>query len=163
MKRSTLSFCYVAVPSHLQFITYSQKGDHSKHQEMPLDTTLNSSSSILTLSYLRNICVPLTKSLFKSAGITVSHFFSMLPSTLKYLYTVAAFHTVSFVYGCFAGKCIPTSSTVQKYFKVDGSMEKNWDTVIPADLKRLFVSGTKCPAGHERVNKVPPRPTWSSS
>jgi hypothetical protein len=27
-------------------------------------------------------------------------------------------------------------------FKVDGSMEKKWDTVIPADLKRLFVSGT---------------------
>jgi hypothetical protein len=28
------------------------------------------------------------------------------------------------------------------YFKVDGSMEKKWDTVIPADLNRLFVSGT---------------------
>jgi hypothetical protein len=27
-------------------------------------------------------------------------------------------------------------------FKVDGSMEKKWDIVIPADLKRLFVSGT---------------------
>jgi len=32
--------------------------------------------------------IPLIKSLFKSAGITVSHFFSMLPSTLKYLYSV---------------------------------------------------------------------------
>jgi len=33
---------------------------------------------------------------------------------------------------------------------------KKWDTVIPADLKRLFVSGTYtlCPAGHERVNAV---------
>jgi hypothetical protein len=33
-------------------------------------------------------------------------------------------------------------------------MEKKWDTVIPADLKRLSVSGTYgiCPAGHERVN-----------
>jgi hypothetical protein len=30
----------------------------------------------------------------------------------------------------------------KRYFKVDGSMEKKWDTVIPADLKRLFVSGT---------------------
>jgi hypothetical protein len=32
-------------------------------------------------------------------------------------------------------------------------MEKKWDTVIPADLKRLFLSGTYtvCPAGHERV------------
>jgi hypothetical protein len=29
-----------------------------------------------------------------------------------------------------------------RYFNVDGSMEKKWDTVIPADLKRLFVSGT---------------------
>jgi len=27
------------------------------------------------------------QSLFKSAGITVSHFFSLLPSTLKYLYS----------------------------------------------------------------------------
>jgi len=49
-------------------------------------------------------------------------------------------HTVSFVHGCFAGKCILTGST--EYFKVNGSMEKKWDTVIPADLKRLFVSGT---------------------
>jgi hypothetical protein len=49
---------------------------------------------------------------------------------------------VSFVHGCFAGKCIPTGSTEQRYFKVDGSMEKKWDTIIPADLKRLFVSGS---------------------
>jgi hypothetical protein len=28
------------------------------------------------------------------------------------------------------------------WFKIDGSMKKKWDTVIPADLKRLFVSGT---------------------
>ena len=32
--------------------------------------------------------IPLTKSPFKSTGITVSHFFSMLPSTLKYLYSI---------------------------------------------------------------------------
>jgi hypothetical protein len=51
-------------------------------------------------------------------------------------------HTVSFVHGCFAGKRILTGSTEQRYFKVDGSMEKMWDTVTPADLKRLFVSGT---------------------
>ena len=37
---------------------------------------------------MRDIYVPLTKSLFKSSGITVSHFFSMLPSTLNYLYSV---------------------------------------------------------------------------
>jgi hypothetical protein len=38
------------------------------------------------------------------------------------------------------GKCILTGSTEQIYFKVDGSMEKKWDTVTLADLKRLFVS-----------------------
>jgi hypothetical protein len=74
------------------------------------------------------------QSLFKSAGLTVSHFFSMLPSTLKYLYSVEP---------CiFPRNCIVTGSTEQRYFKVDGSMEKKWDTVIPADLKRLFLSGT---------------------
>ena len=31
-------------------------------------------------------------------------------------------------------------------------MEKKWDTVIPADLKRLSISGRICPAGRERVN-----------
>jgi hypothetical protein len=33
-------------------------------------------------------------------------------------------------------------------------VEKKWDTVIPADLKRLSVSGTYtlCPAGHKSVN-----------
>jgi len=41
----------------------------------------------------RDRYVPLTKSLFKSAGIRVSHFFSMLPSTLKYLYSVAPVRT----------------------------------------------------------------------
>jgi len=55
---------------------------------------------------------------------------------------IAALHTISFVHGCFTGKCILAGSTEQKYFKVDGSMEKKWDTVIPADLKRFFVSGT---------------------
>ena len=54
----------------------------------------------------------------------------------------AALHTVSFVHDYFAGKCILTGSMEQIYFKVDSSMEKKWDTGIPADLKRLFVSGT---------------------
>jgi hypothetical protein len=44
------------------------------------------------------------------------------------------------LHGCFAGKCILTGSTEEIYFKVDGSMEKKWDTVTPADLKRLFVA-----------------------
>jgi NADH:ubiquinone oxidoreductase subunit B-like Fe-S oxidoreductase len=53
------------------------------------------------------------------------------------------------------GKCILTGSTEQRYFKVDDSMEKKWDTVIPVDLKTLFVSGTYiCPAGHERVKDL---------
>ena len=55
---------------------------------------------------------------------------------------IAALHTVSFLHCCFAGKCILTGSTEWRYFKVDGGMEKKWDTVIPADLKRLFVIGT---------------------
>jgi hypothetical protein len=50
---------------------------------------------------------------FKSAGITVSYFFSMLPSTLKYLYSVepVRMHTVSFVQACFALKFIEILST----------------------------------------------------
>jgi hypothetical protein len=34
----------------------------------------------------------------------------------------AALHTASFVYGCFAGKCIQTGS--RELEKVDGSVEK---------------------------------------
>jgi len=37
---------------------------------------------------------------------------------------------------------ITKPSQTNRYFKIDGSMEKKWDTVIPADLKRLLVSGT---------------------
>ena len=113
----------------------------------------------------RDICVPLTKSLFKSAGITVSHFFSMLPSALKYLYSVepvrmhfprktavyklycvqcciAALHTVSFVHGCFAGKM--HSDRFNKIEILQGRWQhgEKGGTVIPVDLKRLFLSGT---------------------
>jgi len=42
----------------------------------------------LYLLFAHLVYFPLTKSLFKSAGITVSQFFSMLPSTLKYPYSV---------------------------------------------------------------------------
>jgi len=31
-----------------------------------------------------------------------------------------------------------TGSTVQRYFKVDGSMEKKWGTVVSEDLKDSF-------------------------
>jgi len=46
---------------------------------------------------------------------------------------------VSFVHGRFAGKCILTGSTEYRYFKVDGNMEKKWDTVIPADLEKTLL------------------------
>ena len=42
----------------------------------------------------------------------------------------------------------PKNDTVRHYrmgvrvIKVGGGMEKKWDTVTPADLKRVFVSGT---------------------
>jgi hypothetical protein len=57
-------------------------------------------------------------------------------------------------YHLYTGKCILTGSTEQRYFKVDGSVEKKWDTVIPADLKVFFVSVTYTvfPSVHERVN-----------
>jgi hypothetical protein len=38
--------------------------------------------------------------------------------------------------------------------KVDGSMEKKWDTAIPADLKRLFVSGAYIPLVTNRLTQV---------
>jgi hypothetical protein len=36
----------------------------------------------------------------------------------------AVLHTVSFLHGRFVGKCILTGSAEKRYFKVDGSMEK---------------------------------------
>jgi len=56
--------------------------------------------------------------------------------------TPAALHSVSFALRCFAGKCIVTGFTKWRYFKLDGDMEKMWDTVKPADWQILFVSGT---------------------
>jgi hypothetical protein len=65
----------------------------------------------------------------------------------------AALHIVSFVHGCFMGKCILTGSTEQRYFKVDGRMEKKvgycypsrlektlckWDTHVPLVTKGLM-------------------------
>ena len=115
--------------------------------------TWSPKTDMLTLSWPAGHIFPTYKRVFfKSAGIMVSHFFSMLPFTLKYLYSVepvrmhfpvkrpctngpvcnaacdiahsiictvlyrwycvqcsiAALHTVSFVQGCFAGKCILT-------------------------------------------------------
>jgi len=124
----------------------------------------NKFKQYLTLSWPagHNVYVPLTKSLFKSAGKTVSHFFSVLPSiylevSLFRWTSQNAFFRETAVYKWYClqwclqhctlyhlctGKCILTGSTEERYFKVDGSMEKKWDTVIPADLKRLFVSGT---------------------
>jgi hypothetical protein len=58
--------------------------------------------------------------------------------TVSFVHGYAALYTVSFVHGCFTGKRILIGSTEYRYFNVDGIMEKKWDTVIPADLKRLF-------------------------
>jgi hypothetical protein len=58
--------------------------------------------------------------------------------------------TVSFVHGCFVGKCILSGTTEWRYYKIDGIMEKKWDTVIPADVERLFLSG------HESVKLSEP-------
>ena len=88
-------------------------------------------------------------------------FFSMLPSTLKYLFRWSsqnAFSRETAVlykwycvqccmqhctqYHLYTGKCILTASLEYRYFKVDGSIEKKWDTVIPADLKRLSNKST---------------------
>jgi hypothetical protein len=57
-----------------------------RHQNPKCHTHLFNTS--LAFRDQRDIYVPLTMSLFKSAGLTVAHFFSMLPSTLKYLYSV---------------------------------------------------------------------------
>jgi hypothetical protein len=74
----------------------------------------------------------------------------MLPSTLKYLYSVepdrmhfpakqpcALLHSGNMHSDWFNG--------TERYFRVDGSMEKKWDTVIPADLKRLVKWGIYVP------------------
>jgi hypothetical protein len=63
----------------------------------------------------------------------------MLPSTLKYLYSVEPVRMHFPVRNSSVQMilCVMLHSS-----KVDGSMEKKWDTVIPADLKRLFVGGT---------------------
>jgi len=61
-------------------------------------------------------------------------------------------HTVSFVHGCFAGKCIPTGSTEYRYFKAGwqrgekvgycypSGLEKTlckWDVYVPLVTKGL--------------------------
>ena len=108
--------------------------------------------------------IPLIKSLFKSAGITVSHFFSMLPSTLKYLYSVEpvrmhfpakqpyctndtvcnAACSIAHSIICtrlFLGKMHSDWFNGIEILQVRWQHGENWDTIIPADVKRLFVSG----------------------
>jgi len=108
----------------------------------------------------RDTYVLLTYSLFKSSGITVSHFFSMLPSTLKYLYSVepvprnsrvqmilcamllySIAHSIICTVRLFRGKMHSDWFNGIEIL-LDGSMEEKWDTVIAADLKSLFVRGT---------------------
>jgi len=111
----------------------------------------------LTFSWPAGHICPTYKEFLKSAGITVSHFFSMLPSTSKYLYSVepVRMHFPVYKWYCvqccmqhctqyhlYTGKSILTGSTEYRYYEVAGSMENKWDTVIPVDSKRLFISGT---------------------
>jgi hypothetical protein len=64
-------------------IIYSNKSTNQMHQSLSFILSFNPFVTSGTYIY-----VPFIKSVFKSAGITVSQFFSMLPSTLKYLYSV---------------------------------------------------------------------------
>jgi hypothetical protein len=68
--------------------------------------------------------------------------------------TQAGLHKIIFVHCCFAGKCILTLFSEYRQFKVDGSMEKKWDTGIPVDLRGLFERGIYMSVGHERVKKM---------
>jgi hypothetical protein len=91
----------------------------------------------------RDVYFPLTKSIFKSAGITVSHFFSMLPSTLKYLYSVETFRMH------FPAKQPCTNDTV-----CNAAMQCKV-LHFPCRCGHPFVksgAGHICSAGHERVN-----------
>jgi hypothetical protein len=49
---------------------------------------------------------------------------TVIPADLKRFFVSRTLHTISFVHGYFAGKCVLTGSTEQRYFKVNGSMEK---------------------------------------
>ena len=88
--------------------------------------------------------IPLTKSLFKSAGITVCHFFSMLPSTLKYLHSAepVRMHFPAKQPYCTNDTVCNAACCIAHSIICTARHGKKWDTVIPADFKRLFVSGT---------------------
>ena len=76
-----ITFCYVMI------LKLERKLEPPKNGNTYVAVTLIYSHAmfhILTFSWPAG----LTNSLFKSTGITVSLFFSMLPSTLKYLYSV---------------------------------------------------------------------------
>jgi len=84
MLPSTLKYLYSVEPVRMHF---------PAKQPCTNDTVCDAACSIAhciicTQLFCGKMRVPLTKSLFKSTGITVSHFFYMLPSTLKYLYSV---------------------------------------------------------------------------
>ena len=109
--------------------------------------------------------VSLTKSLFKSAGITVSHFFSMLPYALKYLYSVGPVGTH------FPAKQPCTNDTVCICTRLfHGKMHSDWFNGIeilqgrwqhgekvgycyPSGLEKTLCKWDIhiCPAGHRRV------------
>jgi len=138
---SEMSHCKSRMTSFHRNILLHQK-IHSQHQGSIWGTVNVTRGNPFVTS--GTYYVPLTKSLFQSAGITVSHFFSMLPSTL-----VCLFRWTSHNQNAVSQENAFWLVQRNRYFKVDCSMEKKWDTVIPADVKRLFVKGdTICPAGH---------------
>jgi len=62
--------------------------------------------------------------------------------TSKYFITCSIAHSIICTW-LFCGKMHSDwFNGIEILPRVDGSMEKKWDTVFLADLKRLFVSGT---------------------
>ena len=96
------------------------------------------------------------KSLFKSAGITVSHFFSMLPSTLKYLYSV---EPVSIAYSIIC-MWLFRRKVYFDWFNGKEILQGRWQHgekvgyCYPSGLTKTLGKWVHiCPAGHERVNE----------
>ena len=87
---------YVYKPEAANTVWSSRRAVYrSKHVEPSINFgIINSITSLHLVGYSYWFTLQCTdpwilnKSVFKCAGITVSHFFSMLPSTLKYLYSV---------------------------------------------------------------------------
>jgi hypothetical protein len=121
MLLSTLKYLYSFEPVRMHF---------------PAKQPYCTNYSVYNAAYL-----PLKKSLFKSAEITVSHFSSMLPSTLKYLYSVEP------VRMHFPAKQPCTNDTVcnaayfpltKSLFKSTGMTVSHFSSMLLSTLKYLY-------------------------